>query len=170
MRAAGGIQHHHVVALEPRGLFGALERSAPGVWPGTIGSVSMPTWRPSTASCSCAAGRFTSSDAISTRFFLAFEQPFGDLRRRRRLNRRPGGRHHDGDGRGGVEIDRLGMVAQGLDQHVVDDLDDHLAGRDRLDDIGADRLNLHLVDERAHDIQVDVGFQKRTNAPRAERC
>ena len=31
-----------------------------------IGSVSTPTCWPSTASCSCAAGRFTSSEAIST--------------------------------------------------------------------------------------------------------
>ena len=37
-----------------------------GCWPATIGSVSTSAWRPSTASCSCAAGRATSSEAIST--------------------------------------------------------------------------------------------------------
>ncbi len=36
-----------------------------GCWPGTIGSVATATCSPSTASCSCAAGRLTSSDAIS---------------------------------------------------------------------------------------------------------
>jgi hypothetical protein len=37
-----------------------------GVWPATIGSVSTPTCSPSTASCSMAAGRRVSSEAIST--------------------------------------------------------------------------------------------------------
>ena len=37
-----------------------------GCWPATIGSVSTFACRPSTASCSCAAGRATSSEAIST--------------------------------------------------------------------------------------------------------
>ncbi len=39
---------------------------ATGSSPKTIGRVATPTCWPSTASCSCAAGRFTSSDAIST--------------------------------------------------------------------------------------------------------
>ena len=50
-------------------------------------------------------------------------------------------------GGSGVEIDRLGIGAERLDQHVVDDLDDHLAGRHRFDDIGADGARAHLVDE-----------------------
>ena len=37
-----------------------------GVWPSTIGKVSICASRPSTASCSIAAGRRTSSEAIST--------------------------------------------------------------------------------------------------------
>ena len=40
-----------------------------GVWPATIGSVATPTCSPSTRSCSCAAGRRVSSEAISTFFF-----------------------------------------------------------------------------------------------------
>ncbi len=40
-----------------------------GCWPVTIGSVATSACSPSTASCSCAAGRLTSSDAIRT--FLA---------------------------------------------------------------------------------------------------
>ena len=42
-------------------------RSPPASWPGTIGSVSTPTWAPRMASCSIAAGRRVSSEAISTR-------------------------------------------------------------------------------------------------------
>ncbi len=37
-----------------------------GCCPATIGRVATSHWVPSTASCSCAAGRWTSSDAIST--------------------------------------------------------------------------------------------------------
>ena len=37
-----------------------------GIWPAMIGSVSMPACSPSTFSCSCAAGRRVSSEAIST--------------------------------------------------------------------------------------------------------
>src|SRR3546814_14332327 len=37
-----------------------------GCWPVTIGKVVTFAWVPSTASCSCAAGRATSSDAIIT--------------------------------------------------------------------------------------------------------
>ena len=46
-------------------------RSAPASGRRRSGSVSMPTWRPSTASCSCAAGRLTSSEAISTALHAA---------------------------------------------------------------------------------------------------
>ena len=41
---------------------------ATGVSPLTIGRVSTPIWVPRIASCSCAAGRRVSSEAISTRF------------------------------------------------------------------------------------------------------
>ncbi len=47
------------------------------------------------------------------------------------------------------------------DQFVVHDLDDHLAGRDRLDDVDADRALLHLLDEGARHVERDVGLQQR---------
>ena len=64
--AAGGVEQDDVVAAEPRRLHRARRAICTGVWPATIGSVSTSTCRPSTASCSCAAGRLTSSEAIST--------------------------------------------------------------------------------------------------------
>jgi hypothetical protein len=66
-----------------------------------------------------------------------------------------------GDWRGGVQIDGIGVRPKRLHQHVVDDLHDHLAGRHRLDDVGADRLRPHLVGERTHHIEGDVGLQQR---------
>jgi len=40
--------------------------------------------------------------------------------------------HHDRDRRHGIEVDGLAVGAQGRDQFVMDDLDHHLAGRNRL--------------------------------------
>ena len=61
-----------------------------------------------------------------------------------------------------MQIDALGLgAAERRDQLVVHDLDDHLAGRDRLDDFDADRLLLDVVDEGARDIERDVGFEQR---------
>ena len=51
--------------------------------------------------------------------------------------------------------------AERLDQRIVDDLDHHLAGLDRLDDGSADRLGARAVDERAHDLERDVGLEQR---------
>ena len=55
--------------------------------------------------------------------------------------------------------DALG--AEHLDQLVMDDLDDHLAGLDRLEDLGADGLFAHLVGEGAHDFERHVGLEQR---------
>ena len=64
-------------------------------------------------------------------------------------------------GAGRVEVDRLAFLAERLDQRIVDDLDDHLAGLDRLDHRGADRLGAGAVDERAHDFERHVGLEQR---------
>src|SRR6266403_850211 len=43
----------------------------------------------------------------------------------------------------------------------MDDLDHHLAGRDRLDDGGADRLLAHAIGEASDDIERDVSLEQR---------
>ena len=126
-----------------------------------IGSVSTPTCWPSIASCSCAAGRFTSSEAIST------------LRLSRSVRRlailaavvvlpapcRP--TSMIATGAGALRSIAWDVAAERLDQRIVDDLDDHLAGLDRLDDGGADRLGAGAVDEGAHDFERDVRLEQR---------
>ncbi len=57
-------------------------------------------------------------------------------------------------------VDALG--AEHLDQLVMDDLDDHLAGLDRLQDLGADGLVAHVVGEGADDFERHVGLEQRT--------
>ena len=66
MGAARRCRDDDVIALRARRRFRRGCAIATGSSPATIGSVSTPTWRPSTASCSCAAGRLTSSEAIRT--------------------------------------------------------------------------------------------------------
>ena len=61
-----------------------------------------------------------------------------------------------------IEVDGDAFGAQHLDQLVMDDLDDHLAGLDRLQHLGADGLLAHLVGEGAHDVQRHVGLEQRT--------
>ena len=90
----------------------------------------------------------------------ALAQPIADLGARRRLARALQAHHQDDDRRDGVEVEVGHRAAQHLDQVVVDDLDHHLARRDRADDIGADRLGPHRIDELAHDGQRHVGFEQ----------
>ena len=66
-----------------------------------------------------------------------------------------------GDRRHRIEVDGLAVGAKRRDQFVMDDLDHHLAGRDRLDDGGADRLLADAVDEASDDLERNVGFQQR---------
>src|SRR5262249_9684561 len=70
--------------------------------------------------------------------------------------------HHDRHRRRGIEIDRLAARAEGVDQLVVNDLHHHLARRHRFDDFDPDGVALHLVDEGAHHVERDVGFEQGT--------
>jgi len=85
-----------------------------------------------------------------------------DLGGSRRLARALQADEHDRHRRGRVEIDRLAFAAERLDQRIVDDLDHHLARRDRLDHRRADRLRTGAIDERADDFERNVGLEQRT--------
>ena len=69
--------------------------------------------------------------------------------------------HQDHDRRDGREVEVGDRAAQHFDQVIVHDLDHHLAGRHRADDVGADRLGPHLVDELADHRERDVGLEQR---------
>ena len=69
--------------------------------------------------------------------------------------------HQDGNGGRDVEVERDGAFAtQALDQNVVDDLDDLLAGRDGAGHFGANGAVADLGDEFLHHRQGDVGLQQ----------
>ena len=126
--------------------------------PLTIASVSTPTWPSRMASCSWAAGREVSSEAMSTRL------------RSRSLRRlaifavvvvRPlQADHQHGHRRRRLEVERHGLAAKRVDHGVMHDLDHHLPGLDRPDDLLADRPLAHLVGERAHHLERHIGLDQ----------
>ena len=92
---------------------------------------------------------------------LALGQALGELGGGRRLARALQADHHDHRGRADLEVQLGGFGPERLDQRVVDDLDDHLARRDRAQHFLADRFFGDLVDEIARDRQSDVGLEQR---------
>ena len=128
--------------------FIARRAMATALSPGTIGSTSTSACTPSAASCSMAAGRLVSSEAISTALLLAHAQEAAELGGGGGLAGALEADHEDGGRRaGGGDADLGGRTAQHLDQAVVDDLDHLLAGRDALQHVRADRLLAHVRDE-----------------------
>ena len=92
---------------------------------------------------------------------VALLEPLRDLGGGGGLARALQADHQHRHRRGGLEVERSRVLAQHLDQRVVDDLDDHLARRHRLDDLAADRLFLDVLDERADHLEGHVGLDQR---------
>ncbi|KHS43294.1 hypothetical protein NJ75_03926 [Novosphingobium subterraneum] len=92
---------------------------------------------------------------------LLFLQQLADLGRAGGLARPLQADHHDHNGRRGVQV-KLGRAAtKHLDQRIVDDLDDLLAGRDRLQDRLANGLLRNGVNKSANDGKGNVGLKQR---------
>jgi hypothetical protein len=62
---------------------------------------------------------------------------------------------------GGWAARSIGSALEHGDELVVHDFDDHLAGRDRLDDVLADGLGAYLVGEIPHDLERDICLKQR---------
>ena len=162
MGAAGGVEDHDVVAAELGRLHGAPGDLRPALWPATIGSVSTPTCWPSMASCSM-RGRAARVErghqdlaafwrSVSRLAILAVVVVLPEPCRPTIMMATGGGASRS-----------IGSAsAPSISTSVVmDDLDDHLAGLDRLDHLRADGLVAHLVGEGAHDLKRDVGLEQR---------
>src|SRR2546430_9320705 len=84
-----------------------------------------------------------------------------ELRRGRRLAGALQADQHDDGGRVGCGRESMTAAAQQLDQLLVHDLDDLLRRSQGSENVLADRLHFHAVDEAADDLEVDVGLQER---------
>jgi len=68
--------------------------------------------------------------------------------------------HEDDRRRGHVEVQVAGFSAHDLGQFIADDLDQRLAGSQRLEHFLADRTLLDALDQRLHHRQRDVGLEQ----------
>ena len=88
-------------------------------------------------------------------------QQVGELGAVRRLAAALEADQHDHRRRARREVDPGLLAAQDRRQLLVDDLDDHLRGRQAFEHVPADRPLLHPPDEILDDAEVDVGLQQR---------
>ena len=157
---AGGIEHDHVIAAKPRRLrraCGDLHRALSGDDRQRV-DADLEAEHGELLHGSRPAGVERGHQHLA---LLQFGEALGDLGGGRGFAGALQSHHHDEDRRRRVEVDRLRVRSQRLDQLVVHDLHDHLAGRHRLDHLDADRALFHLLGEAARHIERHVGFQER---------
>ena len=159
MGAAGRVEQHDVVALQARDALGAT-RDRNGVLARNDRQGLDADLTPEHRELFLRGGAFHVERGHQDPRLVALGQALGDLGGGRGLARALQAHQHDRHRRRRVEIDGLALAAERLDQRVVDDLDDHLAGLDRLDHRRADRLGPRAVDEGAHDLQRDVRLEQ----------
>ena len=132
-----------------------------GGWPGTMGRLATSVCRATTASCSCAAGRCTSSEASSTFRFCLPRNRSASLPDVVVFAGTLQSRHHDDDGRGGGEVQFGLLRSQQFDQVIVHQLHHHLTRRYGGGDLRAQRFFLQGLHELLDHRQRHVGFQQR---------
>ena len=119
---------------------------------------SIPMWSPSCTSWSTAAGRYTSAATSSGRW--------PSLRRRTAslaavvVLPEPCSPTSITTAGLALELQLVALASEHLDQLVVHDLDDLLAGLDSVEHVGADRLLAHAGHEGLDDLVVDIGLQQ----------
>ncbi len=112
-----------------------------------------------------AAGRWRSAATSSGRFPFALEQ-LRQLGGRCRLARalQTG---HQNDERWRRGSFQRSLLTEGVDQLLVDDLDDLLAGGEALGDVGSERPLLYPGEERLDHADIDVSLEQAPAALRA---
>ena len=110
-------------------------------------------------SCSRAAGA-VDVDGDQHRPVAGLLEPLGELAGGGRLTGalQPG--HEDDAGRLGGLLEACGVLAEDVDQLVVDDLDDLLGRRQGSSHLGAQSAGADVLDESVDDGQVDVGLEQ----------
>jgi hypothetical protein len=159
--AAGGVEQHHVVAAELGRLPARVLRSAPASGRPRSGSVGMSRSRPQHGQLLHRRRAVDVERGHQHLALVALGHAAGELGGGRGFAGALQTDHHDRHRRHGIEVDGLAVGTERGDQFVMDDLDHHLAGRDRLDDGGADRLLADAIGEISDNLERDVGFQQR---------
>ena len=159
VEAARGVEHQHVIALQP----GGIERAAGDVDRRLAGDDRQRRDLGLAAEHGELLLRGRAGDVERGHqdlLAVLLGQPLGELGGGGRLARALQADHHDHRRRRDREVEPRLLGAKHLDQRIVDDLDDLLARRDRAKHLLADRLLGRAVDELAHDRQRDVGLEQ----------
>ena len=160
MRAAGGVEQQHVIAAE----LGGFQRAGSdlrGTLAGDDGERRHAGLLAQHAELLLRRGTPRIERGHQHFLLVALLQALAELGGRGGLAGALQADQHHRHGRRGGEVDALRIRPEHPHQLVIDDLDDHLAGRDRAHHLLADRLRLHAVDEVAHDIERDIGLEQR---------
>ena len=160
MGAAGGVEQQHVVAAALGGLDGALGdgRRAFAGDDGQRGDAGLLAEH---AKLLLRRGPPRIERGHQHFLLVAGGEPLGELGGGGGLARALQADQHHHHRRRGGEVDALGVGAQHPHQLVMDDLDDHLAGRGRAHHLLADGFLLNGVGEVAHHVERDIGFEQR---------
>jgi hypothetical protein len=94
-------------------------------------------------------------------FLFFFLKALADLGGRRGFTRPLQANHHDRHRRRRRQVQPDGITTQHFHQVIVDQLDNHLARRNRTQDFRARRLYGNVLDQFLDDRQGDVGLQQR---------
>ncbi len=160
-QAAGGVEDHHVVDLAPAHIHRAVgdlqrrlaEDDGQAADAGTLSEL---------LELELGGGALGVEAGEKHPLAVAFRQAQRDLAGGGGLARALQADHQDGDRRRGVEVEGHGtLAAQGLNQHVVDDLDDLLARGDGGEHFLADGAVADLGDEILDHVERHVGIEQR---------
>ena len=157
--AAGGVEHHHVVAAETSRFHGAA-----GDLHGTLARND----RQGIDADLLAKDRQLFLRRRSPRIerghqhaaLVAPGEALGDLRRGGGLARALQADHQDADRRRRIEVDHLRVRTEHVHELIVDDLDDLLSGRHRTDDFRPDRPRPYFVGEGPHDVEGHIRLEQ----------
>ncbi len=160
MQPAGGIQYDHVEPAQPGGLHGArgdIDRllagdNGQGRNTGLFAQGLQLLLRRRTRHIERRHQNF---------FLFFFLKALADLGRCCGFTRSLQTDHHDRHRRRRRQVQSDGIATQHFHQMIVDQLDDHLARRNRTQDVRARRLYGNVLDQLFDDRQGDIGLQQR---------
>ena len=159
-RRPGGVEHDHVVSAQAAGFDGAA-RDLGGRLVGDDGQRVHADLFAQHTELLLSGGTAHVEGGHQHAALFALDQALGDLGGGGGFARALKTDEHDHDGSGRVEVEGLGVGAEDGHKFVMDDLDDHLSGRDRTQHLLAHGLAAHAVGEGAHDFEGHVGFEQR---------
>ena len=160
MQTPGGVEHHHVEALQLRRLQRALG-NIDRLLPGDDRQRRHIALRAQHRELLLRGRTLHVERRHQYLLTLTLLEALSEFGRRRGLARPLQADHHDDGGRGHVDHQVRRFGPQRFRQRVGNDLDDHLPRRNRPQHVAANGPFGRLIDELAHNREGDIGFEQR---------